>query len=76
MSWLLMSGTQYLQFVPTGPWKPTVLWNQSAPEPGRGIVRGHRFEISRLTQRDSGYYNFRGARHELLTWNRLEVTRK
>ncbi|XP_061901958.1 wu:fc21g02 isoform X2 [Entelurus aequoreus] len=74
----ILSSVHILEFTPIGkPDQTTILWNRTDPK-GRQAVRGqfknNYWEISDLTQDDSGYYNLRRKSYGLLSRKKLAVT--
>ncbi|XP_030000589.1 uncharacterized protein LOC115426618 [Sphaeramia orbicularis] len=67
-------GAEFLEFTPDKKLEQvTVVWNRTDPNGGRGSVTGSYWEITNITQEDSGYYKFRGKHNRLVTWKRLSV---
>lgn len=72
--WTIPPDAQYLEF--SGPdvdAPPTILWNRTTRSAVRGRASGSLFEIKDLTQRDSGYYRFRGPKDQLQTFDQIVV---
>ncbi|KAJ0002476.1 hypothetical protein NQD34_007625 [Periophthalmus magnuspinnatus] len=72
--WIISDGAEYLEFSKyTGsviPGQTTVLWNRTDPSHS---ISNNEYEIKNLTQQDSGYYRFRGSKHQLLKWEQIVV---
>lgn len=67
-------GAAFLEFSPTDDmYQETVVWNRNDPKRSRGSVHSDYWEMTGITQEDSGYYKFRGKSNTLLVWKRLEV---
>lgn len=72
--WKIPYNAEYLEF--SGPdvlAPPTILWNRTRQSSIRGKASGSDFEIKDLTQKDSGYYRFRGSEDQLLKWEQYVV---
>ncbi|XP_055015342.1 uncharacterized protein LOC110160727 [Boleophthalmus pectinirostris] len=75
-SWRIPRLAQYLEFAQTvsvSVLKPIVIWNRTDPSSTRGVINDNDFEIYKLTQKNSGYYKFRGSRNDLIKWKKIEV---
>ncbi|XP_070693352.1 uncharacterized protein [Pempheris klunzingeri] len=70
--------TEFLEFTPSQSVdQPKVLWNRTDPQihkESKGQMRGNVWEISSVTQADSGYYNFRDKDNALLFRIQFTVT--
>lgn len=72
--WAIPYDAEYLEF--SGPdvnAPPTILWNRTAQSSLRGKVWGSLYKIKDLTQRDSGYYRFRGPNDKLQKFEQIVV---
>lgn len=72
--WRIPYDAEYLEF--SGPdvnAPPAILWNRTSRSSVRGKVSGSLYEIKDLTQRDSGYYRFRGTTDQLLKWEQIVI---
>lgn len=76
-SLLIPSGAERLEFTPSSELdQVTVRWDRSGTKGGRGSVTRHYWEITDTTQKDNGYYKFRGKHNSLLAWKKLLVEEK
>lgn len=75
-SWIMPNEAEYFQFTPLNSKLPIVLWNRTGHTNSRGTVNRPHYEIPNLTQKDSGYYKFRGSENQLLKWTKLVVKGK
>ncbi|KAJ0039434.1 hypothetical protein NL108_014044 [Boleophthalmus pectinirostris] len=75
--WIIPDEAEYLEFskynVSDTPGHPIVLWNRTDPSYSRGNASSNDYEIKNITQQDSGYYRFRGSKHQLLKWEQIVV---
>lgn len=72
--WNVPADAEYLEF--SGPdvdSPPSILWNRSSRSSVRGALSGALYQIQDLTQRDSGYYRFRGRDDLLLKFDTIQV---
>lgn len=72
--WNMPYDAEYLEF--SGPdvnAPPTILWNRTTRSSIRGKVSGSLYQIKDLTQRDSGYYRFRGPNDKLQKFEQIVV---
>ncbi|XP_057706553.1 uncharacterized protein LOC130924167 isoform X2 [Corythoichthys intestinalis] len=74
---ILPSHAEILEFYQIDQPELVILWNRSNSQTGgtsRGRMRNNAWEISELTQADSGYYNVRQKDYTLLSRKKLTVT--
>lgn len=73
-NWKIPHDAEYLEFSsPDALAPPAILWNRTSRSSTRGKVSGSDYEIKNLTQRDRGYYRFRGSNDQLLKWEEIVV---
>lgn len=72
--WKIPYDAEYLEFSsPHALAPPAILWNRTNRSSTRGKVSGSDYVIKDITQRDSGYYRFRGSKDQLLKWEEIVV---
>ncbi|XP_030000585.1 uncharacterized protein LOC115426616 isoform X2 [Sphaeramia orbicularis] len=73
-SFMIPFGAERLEFTPSSELdQVTVRWDHTGTKGGRGSVTRHYWEITDTTQKDTGYYKFRGKHNKLLAWRKLLV---